>query len=272
MTKDCCSSWKLPKGLYPPVWLSALSAPEQSPVQDNFSWAKTQWDSELTFGRCSLPLLAGRLYRERHDFQVWVTVFSQQQDLKYHSSRIKNYFQKLSPDDANRLGDLPDLFIWQTAEKDLFEWGSKKALEVLETDFSLLQNSSEKFRSWHSMLLSSFFSLLVYDSQSIFQSWQDISCYYTTETFGFFTPLAEWSEKNPLLFGSVNPIKCVTEYRKVPIHAWNMCHLMLHKYLWFVCYFLIQTFGFLATILCVISMWSSYKVSCITESTSKYRA
>ncbi|NXX31844.1 CKLF7 protein, partial [Nicator chloris] len=31
------------------------------------------------------------------------------------------------------------------------------------------------------------------------------------------------------------------------------------------------TFGFLATILCVISMWSSYKVSCITQSTSKYR-
>ncbi|NWV45007.1 CKLF7 protein, partial [Daphoenositta chrysoptera] len=29
------------------------------------------------------------------------------------------------------------------------------------------------------------------------------------------------------------------------------------------------TFGFLATILCVISMWSSYKVSCITQSTSK---
>ncbi|KAF2983837.1 hypothetical protein EK904_005195 [Melospiza melodia maxima] len=27
------------------------------------------------------------------------------------------------------------------------------------------------------------------------------------------------------------------------------------------------TFGFLATILCVISMWSSYKVSCITQST-----
>uniref|UniRef100_A0A8C9L517 CKLF like MARVEL transmembrane domain containing 7 n=1 Tax=Serinus canaria TaxID=9135 RepID=A0A8C9L517_SERCA len=32
------------------------------------------------------------------------------------------------------------------------------------------------------------------------------------------------------------------------------------------------TFGFLATILCVISMWSSYKVSCITQSTSKYHA
>ncbi|NWW33065.1 CKLF7 protein, partial [Panurus biarmicus] len=31
------------------------------------------------------------------------------------------------------------------------------------------------------------------------------------------------------------------------------------------------TFGFLATILCVISIWSSYKVSCITQSTSKYR-
>ncbi|NXM84578.1 CKLF7 protein, partial [Oenanthe oenanthe] len=31
------------------------------------------------------------------------------------------------------------------------------------------------------------------------------------------------------------------------------------------------TFGFLATILCVISMWSSYKVSCITQSTSEYR-
>ncbi|XP_009077985.1 PREDICTED: CKLF-like MARVEL transmembrane domain-containing protein 7 [Acanthisitta chloris] len=30
------------------------------------------------------------------------------------------------------------------------------------------------------------------------------------------------------------------------------------------------TFGFLATILCVLSMWSSYKVSCITQSTSKY--
>ncbi|NWV07131.1 CKLF7 protein, partial [Ptilonorhynchus violaceus] len=29
------------------------------------------------------------------------------------------------------------------------------------------------------------------------------------------------------------------------------------------------TFGFLATILCVISMWSSYKVSCITQSTSE---
>ncbi|XP_068863486.1 CKLF-like MARVEL transmembrane domain-containing protein 7 isoform X1 [Aphelocoma coerulescens] len=28
------------------------------------------------------------------------------------------------------------------------------------------------------------------------------------------------------------------------------------------------TFGFLATILCVISMWSSYKVSCITQSTN----
>ncbi|KAI1242858.1 hypothetical protein IHE44_0000413 [Lamprotornis superbus] len=28
------------------------------------------------------------------------------------------------------------------------------------------------------------------------------------------------------------------------------------------------TFGFLATILCVISMWSSYKVSCITQSTT----
>ncbi|NXR36395.1 CKLF7 protein, partial [Zosterops hypoxanthus] len=30
------------------------------------------------------------------------------------------------------------------------------------------------------------------------------------------------------------------------------------------------TFGFLATILCIISMWSSYKVSCITQSTSEY--
>ncbi|KFU85085.1 CKLF-like MARVEL transmembrane domain-containing protein 7, partial [Chaetura pelagica] len=29
------------------------------------------------------------------------------------------------------------------------------------------------------------------------------------------------------------------------------------------------TFGFLATTLCVLSMWSSYKVSCITQSTSK---
>ncbi|KFR13515.1 CKLF-like MARVEL transmembrane domain-containing protein 7, partial [Opisthocomus hoazin] len=28
-------------------------------------------------------------------------------------------------------------------------------------------------------------------------------------------------------------------------------------------------FGFVATILCVLSMWSSYKVSCITQSTSK---
>ncbi|NXO02285.1 CKLF7 protein, partial [Rhinopomastus cyanomelas] len=28
-------------------------------------------------------------------------------------------------------------------------------------------------------------------------------------------------------------------------------------------------FGFLATILCVLSMWSSYKVSCITQSTSE---
>ncbi|XP_009633455.2 CKLF-like MARVEL transmembrane domain-containing protein 7 [Egretta garzetta] len=27
------------------------------------------------------------------------------------------------------------------------------------------------------------------------------------------------------------------------------------------------TFGFLATILCVLSIWSSYKVSCITQST-----
>ncbi|XP_009890280.1 PREDICTED: CKLF-like MARVEL transmembrane domain-containing protein 7 [Charadrius vociferus] len=32
------------------------------------------------------------------------------------------------------------------------------------------------------------------------------------------------------------------------------------------------TFGFLATILCVLSIWSSYKVSCITQSTSKYHA
>ncbi|NWI14606.1 CKLF7 protein, partial [Crypturellus soui] len=30
------------------------------------------------------------------------------------------------------------------------------------------------------------------------------------------------------------------------------------------------TFGFLATILCVLSIWSSYKVSCITQSTGKY--
>ncbi|NXE27044.1 CKLF7 protein, partial [Ardeotis kori] len=30
------------------------------------------------------------------------------------------------------------------------------------------------------------------------------------------------------------------------------------------------TFGFLATVLCVLSIWSSYKVSCITQSTSKY--
>lgn len=73
--------------------------------------------------------MAGGLYRERQDLQVTrVTVFSQQQDLKYSSSRIKNYFQKLSPDDANRLEDLPDLFIWQTAGKDLFEWGSKRAV------------------------------------------------------------------------------------------------------------------------------------------------
>lgn len=43
------------------------------------------------------------------------------------------------------------------------------------------------------------------------------------------------------------------------------------KYLWFVCFF-IQTFGFLATVLCVLSIWSSYKVSCITQSTSKYHA
>ncbi|OPJ82058.1 CKLF-like MARVEL transmembrane domain-containing protein 7 [Patagioenas fasciata] len=28
------------------------------------------------------------------------------------------------------------------------------------------------------------------------------------------------------------------------------------------------TFGFLATILCVVSMWSSYKVSCITQSSN----
>ncbi|XP_064528414.1 CKLF-like MARVEL transmembrane domain-containing protein 7 [Pseudopipra pipra] len=28
------------------------------------------------------------------------------------------------------------------------------------------------------------------------------------------------------------------------------------------------TFGFLATILCILSMWSSYKVSCITQSTN----
>ncbi|XP_069716183.1 CKLF-like MARVEL transmembrane domain-containing protein 7 isoform X1 [Phaenicophaeus curvirostris] len=28
------------------------------------------------------------------------------------------------------------------------------------------------------------------------------------------------------------------------------------------------TFGFLATILCVLSMWSSYKVSCVTQSTN----
>lgn len=123
------------------------------------------------------------------------------------------------------------------------------------------------------MLLSIFFSLLVYDSQSIFQSLfqEDISCYYAVGTLGF---LVFWQngvkKKNPF-FGSVNPIKCVAEYSKVPIHAWNMCHLMFHKYLWFVC-FLIQTFGFLATILCVISMWSSYKVSCITQSTSKYHA
>ncbi|KAM6086846.1 CKLF-like MARVEL transmembrane domain-containing protein 7 isoform 1-T1 [Chlamydotis macqueenii] len=32
------------------------------------------------------------------------------------------------------------------------------------------------------------------------------------------------------------------------------------------------TFGFLATVLCVLSIWSSYKVSCITQSTSKYHA
>ncbi|OXB54129.1 hypothetical protein ASZ78_001477 [Callipepla squamata] len=30
-----------------------------------------------------------------------------------------------------------------------------------------------------------------------------------------------------------------------------------------------KTFGFLATVLCVLSIWSSYKVSCITQSTSK---
>ncbi|XP_042671194.1 CKLF-like MARVEL transmembrane domain-containing protein 7 isoform X1 [Centrocercus urophasianus] len=29
------------------------------------------------------------------------------------------------------------------------------------------------------------------------------------------------------------------------------------------------TFGFLATVLCVLSIWSSYKVSCITQSTMK---
>ncbi|KFV88006.1 CKLF-like MARVEL transmembrane domain-containing protein 7, partial [Struthio camelus australis] len=30
---------------------------------------------------------------------------------------------------------------------------------------------------------------------------------------------------------------------------------------------LLLTFGFLATVLCVLSIWSSYKVSCITQST-----
>uniref|UniRef100_A0A663MGN1 CKLF like MARVEL transmembrane domain containing 7 n=1 Tax=Athene cunicularia TaxID=194338 RepID=A0A663MGN1_ATHCN len=34
----------------------------------------------------------------------------------------------------------------------------------------------------------------------------------------------------------------------------------------------LATFGFLATVLCVLSIWSSYKVSCITQSTSKYHA
>lgn len=48
--------------------------------------------------------------------------------LKYNSFRIKNYFQKLSPDDANGLEDLPDLFIWQMTGKDLFERGSKRTV------------------------------------------------------------------------------------------------------------------------------------------------
>ncbi|NXG53554.1 CKLF7 protein, partial [Psilopogon haemacephalus] len=30
------------------------------------------------------------------------------------------------------------------------------------------------------------------------------------------------------------------------------------------------TFGFIATVLCVLSIWSSYKVSCVTQSTSEY--
>ncbi|XP_068791613.1 CKLF-like MARVEL transmembrane domain-containing protein 7 isoform X1 [Struthio camelus] len=30
------------------------------------------------------------------------------------------------------------------------------------------------------------------------------------------------------------------------------------------------TFGFLATVLCVLSIWSSYKVSCITQSTDEF--
>lgn len=120
------------KDFNPHLQLSVPPAPEQSPVQDNFSWAKTHWDSELTYWQvlsASLGFTERGLYRERQDLQVTrVTVFSQQQDLKYSSSRRKNYFQKLSPDDANRLEDLPDLFIWQTAGKDLFEWGSKRAV------------------------------------------------------------------------------------------------------------------------------------------------
>ncbi|PKU35578.1 cklf-like marvel transmembrane domain-containing protein 7 [Limosa lapponica baueri] len=32
----------------------------------------------------------------------------------------------------------------------------------------------------------------------------------------------------------------------------------------------LATFGFLATILCVLSIWSSYKVSCITQSTKSW--
>lgn len=48
--------------------------------------------------------------------------------MKYNTSRINSYLQKLSSNCANGQGDLLDLFIWQMAGKDLFEWGSKRAV------------------------------------------------------------------------------------------------------------------------------------------------
>lgn len=48
--------------------------------------------------------------------------------MKYNTSRINNYFEKLGPNYANGQEDLLALFIWQMAGKDLFEWGSKRAV------------------------------------------------------------------------------------------------------------------------------------------------
>lgn len=139
--------------------------------RDPCSWKPT-WSDLL---KVPLYLCWLESFIESHDFWVWATLIFTAAGLEIQLFQ-NNYFQKVSTNDANGLEDLHDLFIWQMAGKDLFEWGSKRAMlesRGVRKSFFLLQNPSEKSRRWNSVLLSSFFFTYVW-LQSLF--WQDISC------------------------------------------------------------------------------------------------